>query len=168
VISVAKKKELAGDFKNHGREWQAKGQPEAMRVHDFEISKPGQGKTAGVCGVRHIAQERSEGSASAGVLLLRFRSPRAAAVSFQRASPTAGAIASITRSKANWTSPHRLRIGGLLGQVVAPGETELPTYRRGIHQPGNRRLRCRARTSSARVSRPGPLSTCYILFLIDP
>jgi len=36
VISVdAKKKELVGDFKNGGREWQPAGHPEAVRVHDF-------------------------------------------------------------------------------------------------------------------------------------
>ena len=35
VISVDTKKELIGDFKNAGREWQPKGQPEAVRVYDF-------------------------------------------------------------------------------------------------------------------------------------
>ena len=36
VISVdTKKKELIGDFKNSGREWQPAGQPEKVRVHDF-------------------------------------------------------------------------------------------------------------------------------------
>ena len=36
VISVdTKKKELVGDFKNAGREWQPKGEPEEVRVHDF-------------------------------------------------------------------------------------------------------------------------------------
>ncbi|MBT9142608.1 MAG: hypothetical protein DDT29_01002 [Dehalococcoidia bacterium] len=36
VISVdTKKKELVGDFKNGGREWQPKGSPEPVRVHDF-------------------------------------------------------------------------------------------------------------------------------------
>jgi transposase len=36
VISVdTKKKELVGDFKNGGREWQPKGRPEQVRVHDF-------------------------------------------------------------------------------------------------------------------------------------
>jgi len=36
VISVdTKKKELIGDFKNSGREWQPKGRPEPVRVHDF-------------------------------------------------------------------------------------------------------------------------------------
>lgn len=36
VISVdTKKKELVGDFKNSGREWQPKGQPVPVRVHDF-------------------------------------------------------------------------------------------------------------------------------------
>lgn len=36
VISVhTKKKELVGDFKNTGQEWQPKGQPESVRTHDF-------------------------------------------------------------------------------------------------------------------------------------
>ena len=36
VISVdTKKKELVGDFKNAGREWQPLGAPERVRVHDF-------------------------------------------------------------------------------------------------------------------------------------
>ena len=37
VISVdAKKKELVGDFKNPCREWRPKGDPENVRVHDFQ------------------------------------------------------------------------------------------------------------------------------------
>jgi transposase len=37
VISVdTKKKELVGDFKNAGREWRPAGEPERVRVHDFE------------------------------------------------------------------------------------------------------------------------------------
>lgn len=36
VISVdTKKKELVGNFKNAGREWQPKGAPEEVKVHDF-------------------------------------------------------------------------------------------------------------------------------------
>ena len=36
VISVdTKKKEVVGDFKNAGREWQPTGTPERVRVHDF-------------------------------------------------------------------------------------------------------------------------------------
>lgn len=36
VVSVdTKKKELVGDFANKGREWQAAGCPETVRVHDF-------------------------------------------------------------------------------------------------------------------------------------
>jgi len=36
VVSVdTKKKELVGDFKNAGREWQPKGRPDEVRVHDF-------------------------------------------------------------------------------------------------------------------------------------
>jgi hypothetical protein len=43
AISVdTKKKELVGDFKNTGREWRPKAEPEEVRVHDFII--PEQGK----------------------------------------------------------------------------------------------------------------------------
>jgi hypothetical protein len=36
VISIdTKKKELVGEFKNGGREWQPQGEPEEVRVHDF-------------------------------------------------------------------------------------------------------------------------------------
>ena len=36
VVSVdTKKKELVGDFRNGGREWQPQGAPEPVRVHDF-------------------------------------------------------------------------------------------------------------------------------------
>jgi hypothetical protein len=36
VVSVdTKKKEIVGDFKNGGREWLPKGEPERVRVHDF-------------------------------------------------------------------------------------------------------------------------------------
>ena len=45
VVSVdTKKKELVGDFRNHGREWQPKGRPEDVRVHDF--IDPQRGKVA--------------------------------------------------------------------------------------------------------------------------
>ena len=47
VISVdTKKKELVGDFKNAGREWELKGQPKEVRVHDFQIREPDKGKVA--------------------------------------------------------------------------------------------------------------------------
>ena len=47
VISVdTKKKELVGDFKNGGREWRPKGQPEDVRVHDFIIDEEGKGKVS--------------------------------------------------------------------------------------------------------------------------
>lgn len=49
VISVdTKKKELIGDFKNSGREWQPKGQPEKVRVHDFLIPELGRANPYGV------------------------------------------------------------------------------------------------------------------------
>ena len=45
VISVdTKKKELIGDFKNAGHEWQPKGKPEAVRAYDF--IDPALGKVA--------------------------------------------------------------------------------------------------------------------------
>jgi transposase len=49
VISVdTKKKELVGDFKNSGAEWQPKGQPEQVRVHDFMIPELGKVSPYGV------------------------------------------------------------------------------------------------------------------------
>jgi transposase len=45
VISVdTKKKELVGDFKNGGHEWQPKGEPEDVRVYDFPL--PGLGRVS--------------------------------------------------------------------------------------------------------------------------
>ena len=45
VVSVdAKKKELVGDFKNGGTEWQRKGQPEEVRVYDFIDKAPDKGR----------------------------------------------------------------------------------------------------------------------------
>ncbi len=42
VISVdTKKKELVGNFKNGGREWQPKGTPPAVLVHDFPTDAEG-------------------------------------------------------------------------------------------------------------------------------
>jgi Rhodopirellula transposase DDE domain len=49
VISVdTKKKELVGDFKNGGREWQPQGQPEEVRVHDFPLPELGRVSPYGV------------------------------------------------------------------------------------------------------------------------
>jgi transposase len=42
VVSVdTKKKELVGDFKNGGREYQPQGRPEEVRVHDFQDKELG-------------------------------------------------------------------------------------------------------------------------------
>ena len=63
VISVdAKKKEIVGDFKNSGREWRPKGEPEEVRIHDFIIKELGK-----VCpyGVYDLA--RNEGWGSVGI-----------------------------------------------------------------------------------------------------
>ena len=49
VISVdTKKKELIGNFKNAGREWRPKGEPEEVRVHDFMIKENGRATPYGV------------------------------------------------------------------------------------------------------------------------
>jgi hypothetical protein len=49
TISVdTKKKELVGDFKNAGREYRPKDQPEKVRVHDFVIPELGRASPYGV------------------------------------------------------------------------------------------------------------------------
>ena len=49
VISVdTKKKELVGDFRNAGMEWQPKGEPEKVRVHDFIDKKLGKAIPYGI------------------------------------------------------------------------------------------------------------------------
>ena len=49
VISVdTKKKELVGNFTNAGREWQPKGRPSAVRVHDFPSDAEGKAIPYGV------------------------------------------------------------------------------------------------------------------------
>ena len=49
VVSVdTKKKELVGPFKNGGRQWRPTGQPEKVRVHDFEDKSLGKAVPYGV------------------------------------------------------------------------------------------------------------------------
>ena len=43
-----RKKDLVGDFKNGGREYRAKGDPEKVRVHDAPIPEPGRASPYGV------------------------------------------------------------------------------------------------------------------------
>jgi len=63
VISVdTKKKELVGDFKNGGREWRPKGEPEEVRVHDFLDKKLGKAIPFGVYDVT-----KNEGWVSVGI-----------------------------------------------------------------------------------------------------
>jgi len=63
VISVdTKKKELVGDFKNHGRELRLRGDPEKVRVQDFIIPELGR---ANPYGIYDIA--RNTGGVSVGV-----------------------------------------------------------------------------------------------------
>ena len=63
AISVdTKKKELVGDFKNPGREWRPKGNPEPVRVHDFLIPEQGKAIPYGVYDL-----SRDEGWVSVGI-----------------------------------------------------------------------------------------------------
>ena len=63
VISVdTKKKELIGDYKNGGQEWQVKGRPEPVRVHDFVDPALGKAIPYGVYDVG-----RDEGWVNVGV-----------------------------------------------------------------------------------------------------
>lgn len=49
VVSVdTKKKELVGNFKNAGREWQPKGTPPSVRVHDFPTDAEGKAIPYGI------------------------------------------------------------------------------------------------------------------------
>ena len=49
MISVdTKKKELVGNFKNGGREWQPKGTPPAVLVHDFPTDAEGKAIPYGI------------------------------------------------------------------------------------------------------------------------
>lgn len=63
VLSVdTKKKELVGDFKNAGREWQPVGCPEPVRIHDFIDPRLGKAIPYGVYDVT-----RNRGWVSVGV-----------------------------------------------------------------------------------------------------
>jgi hypothetical protein len=49
AISVdTKKKELVGEFKNGGREWRPKGDPELVKVHDFVDAEKGRASPYGI------------------------------------------------------------------------------------------------------------------------
>ena len=44
--------ELVGDFKNAGREWRPKGEPELVRVHDFKDKQLGNAIPRGIYDLR--------------------------------------------------------------------------------------------------------------------
>ena len=63
VISVdAKKKELVGNYKNGGQEWQQKGKPEEVNGHDFENKELGKALPYGV-----YDQGQNQGWVSIGI-----------------------------------------------------------------------------------------------------
>ena len=45
---ISPQKELVGQFKNAGQEWRPKGQPERVKVHDFEEAEQGKAIPYGV------------------------------------------------------------------------------------------------------------------------
>ena len=74
VVSVdTKKMERVGDFKNGGREWQPKGEPEPVRVHDFIDKELGKVIPYGVYDPSAIRR----GSASASITTPRNSRSRA-------------------------------------------------------------------------------------------
>jgi len=79
IVSIdAKKKELVGDFKNGGREWQPDGRPEPVRVHDFPDKVLGKVTPYGVFDVTANAAWVSF------VPLLRLRRPEVCACDIVR------------------------------------------------------------------------------------
>jgi transposase len=63
VVSVdTKRKELVGAYKNPGREWRPKGEPERVRVHDFIVPEQGKAIPYGVYDLK-----RDEGWVSVGI-----------------------------------------------------------------------------------------------------
>ena len=63
ALSVdTKKKELVGDFKNAGRTWRPRGEPDAVRVHDFLLPAKGKAIPYGVYDLK-----RNEGWVSVGI-----------------------------------------------------------------------------------------------------
>jgi DDE family transposase len=63
VISVdTKKKELVGEFRNSGREWQPKGEPVEVRVHDFMDKELGKAIPYGIYDITE-----NEGWVSVGI-----------------------------------------------------------------------------------------------------
>lgn len=54
VISVdCKKKELIGNYKNNGKEWQPEGEPEKVKVYDFEDKELGKAAPYGVYDIKN-------------------------------------------------------------------------------------------------------------------
>ena len=97
AISVdTKKKELVGDFKNAGREWRPRGDPEEVRVHDFLIKELGR---AVPYGIYDLAAKARAGSPSASTTTPRRSRLRRSAVGGKRSSGFA------TRSRGGWSSP---------------------------------------------------------------
>jgi hypothetical protein len=63
VVSVdTKKKELVGEFKNAGEEWEPKGKPEEVKVHDFPDKRLGKAIPYGIYDLA-----RNEGWVSVGI-----------------------------------------------------------------------------------------------------
>jgi hypothetical protein len=91
VLSVdTKKKELLGDFRNGGREWQPAGCPERVRVHDFLDKRLGKAIPYGVYDVTRnrgwVSVGTDHDTARFAVAALRRWWQRAGIVAFPRAA----------------------------------------------------------------------------------
>ena len=60
ISADTKKKELVGDFKNAGKTWRPKGNPEPVRVHDFLIPEEGKAIPYGVYEEEAEEKEKEE------------------------------------------------------------------------------------------------------------
>ena len=118
VISVdTKKKELVGNFKNGGREWQPKGTPPAVLVHDFPTDAEGKAIPYGVCGrlrkckpflsLSFCAQSAPVVVRDSGAAPRRrdcFRGTRASLLAGPQGLPARSAAAVTRRAATEWRS----------------------------------------------------------------
>ena len=112
VVSVdTKKKELVGDFKNGGREWQPMSVPEEVRVHDFQDKELGKAIPYGVYDITNNQGWVSVGidhdTAQFAARSIRRWWEEMGAARFPRAGswrsrPTAGAATAVGRGCGRW------------------------------------------------------------------
>ena len=107
VISVdTKKKELVGKFKNGGREWQPRGEPERVNVHDFMDKDLGKAIPYGVYDVAADAGWVSRGHRPRHRRVRRGDHPNLVAHDRIRHLPAGAAAADLRRRRRLQRLPH--------------------------------------------------------------